>query len=321
MVFLHLPKTGGTWVAQAVAAAGVQTSRPDPPAGQRYSDHGHAYLPDVSVGERFSVAFVRHPLDWWRSYWAHRMRVGWSMENALDSAVASDDFNDFVARVLDHCPGHLDGLVGQFVGSPAPRVDFVGRFEHLVDDTCSALRLGGESFYEAAVRAHPNVNVNDYASFRAHYRPDVAARLVDAERQTIERFYPHDPIPATFIAGASAAMSGPVHHGGRARPSPNLGERQRLADRVLALERALDRSHRAEEELELALSQTRSQLDQTERALDSLRASNVVRYTRPLRIAYYRTRAHQDLRVGRLGSSGARQVYARLTGASRDGAD
>jgi hypothetical protein len=289
MVFLHMPKTGGTWLAQAVAAAGVQTSRPDPLVDQRYSHHGHASLLDVGAGDRFSVAFVRHPLDWWRSYWAYRMRVGWDVENELDRAAASDDFNEFVTRVVDRYPGHLDDLVKQFVGSPAPKVDFVGRFEYLVDDACTALRLGGEPFYERAVRAHPNVNVSDYDSFHARYRPDVAARLADAEGQTIERFYPEDPIPATFIAGGSPEVPTP---GVRARPSAKYGELQRLTDRVVALERALDCSRRAEQELGLALSQTRGELDQTERALDSLRASNVVRYTRPLRIAYYRTRAH-----------------------------
>ncbi|MGA2319505.1 MAG: hypothetical protein ABSG95_02025 [Solirubrobacteraceae bacterium] len=290
MVFLHMPKTGGTWVAQAVTAAGVQTSRPDPLADQRYSGHGHASLLDFSLGDRFSVAFVRHPLDWWRSYWGYRMRVGWSMENEIDSAAASDDFNDFATRVLDHCSGHVDELVRQFIGSPAPRVDFVGRFEHLVADTCTALRLGGESFYEDAVRAHPNVNVSDYDSFPARYRPDVAARLAEAEHQTIERFYPDDPIPAALIVGAPPKVPAPVDEGARVGPSPTHGELQRLGNRVGALERALDHSHRAEEGLKLALSQTRTQLDRTERALDSLRGSSVVRYTRPLRVAYYRTR-------------------------------
>jgi hypothetical protein len=317
MVFLHLPKTGGTWVGEAVAAAGVQTSRPDPLADQYYSGHGHASLLDVGLDDRFSVAFVRHPLDWWRSYWGHRMRAGWSMESGIDSVAASDDFNEFATRVLNHCPGFLDELVGRFVGSPAPRVDFVGRFEHLVDDTCMALRLSGEPFYEDALRAHPKVNVNDYDSYRARYRPDVAARLAEAEHQTIERFYPEDPVPPALIAGASPELSAPVDQGDRAGPSPTDRELARLHHRVRALEGALERSHRAERRLELALSQTRSQLAQTENALGLLRGSHLVRYTRPLRVAYYRTRASRALKPGGSRSGNARQAESHASALPR----
>jgi len=313
MAFFHLPKTGGTWVAQAVAAAGVQTWRPVPADGHLPS-HGHASPLEVDLGDRFSVAFVRHPLSWWRSYWAYRMRVGWSMADEFDRAVASDDFNEFATRVLDLSPGHFDGLVGQFVGAPAPRVDFVGRFERLVEDTCTALRLGGEPFCEEALRAHPNVNVNDYDSFRARYRPDVAARLADAERHTIERFYPEDPVPTTLIAHGSCANRAPAGYAARARPPATGGELQRMGDRVLALERALERSHRAQAQLELALSLTRSQLGRTERALDSLQGSSVSRYTRPLRAVYHRTRDRRGLGVDRLWRRGGRQALARVAG-------
>src|ERR1700756_3387567 len=96
--YIHLPKTGGTWVMHAVRAVGIPTFAPDPLGDQHYSSHGHAGLRDIHVGDRLSIAFVRHPLDWWRSYWADRMRRGWMRENGIDVAAASDDFNDFVGR-------------------------------------------------------------------------------------------------------------------------------------------------------------------------------------------------------------------------------
>jgi hypothetical protein len=153
----------------------------------------------VGRGDRLSVAFVRHPLDWWRSYWGHRMRAGWDPANALDAVAASEDFNEFILNVIDHGEGAFDEMVRRFVGLPSPSVDFVGRSEHLVEDACEALRLAGEPFSASAIRDHPRENANAYGRFPALYRPEVAPRLAESERDTIERFYADDPVPARLI--------------------------------------------------------------------------------------------------------------------------
>lgn len=286
MVFFHVPKTGGTWITQALVSAGVPVASPDPLGDQVYSAHGHAGSGDVAAGDRFSVAFVRHPLDWWRSYWAHRMRAGWQTESPIDTVAASEDFNVFATRVLDHHPGHFGALVRQFVGPAAAGVDFVGRFEHLVDDTCAALRLSGERVQVAAIRAHPPENVNDYGRFHAVYRPHVAARMAEAERETIERFYADDPLPLHLIDDRACS---PWRHAG-GEPSRAPAELQLLRERNHSLERALERSRRAHDDLSSTLARTRGRLDQADRSLQALRASHIVRTTRPLRVAYYRAR-------------------------------
>jgi hypothetical protein len=286
LVFIHVPKTGGTWITEALASTGVLLMPPDPLGDQPYSEHGHASLSDLDVGNRFTVAFVRHPLDWWRSYWGHRMRSGWINESGLDSEIASDDFNDFVERVLKYRPGQFDELVRRFVGSPA-QVDYVGRFEHLLEDTCTALRLSGQRVPLARILSHPRANANDYGRFPAAYRPDLAARLSEAEHQTIERYYPDEPTPAHLLEGDACEWrpTGLVE-----APALPRGELQRISDRMHGLERALERFGRAEEDLERSLEQTSAELGRTANALEALRGSRVVRYTRPLRIAYYHAR-------------------------------
>jgi hypothetical protein len=293
MLFLHMPKTGGSWVTQAVSAAGVATWAPDPLGDRSYSAHGHADLHDVGVDDRLSVAFIRHPLDWWRSYWGHRMRAGWDRTIGIDAIAANDDFNRFVLALLDHHRGSFDEIVRRFVGLPSPCVDFVGRFENLVEDTCEALRLGGERFSASAIRQHPRVNVNDYRTFPALYRREVAVRLAEAEHQTIERFYADDPIPANLLEGAIANPCSPPriecnHHS-------DAYNRQRSEERVRALERALGRSRQAEASLQRALTEARTERDQTTCALESLRNSQLLRRTRTLRSAYYRVREPRRL--------------------------
>ncbi len=292
MVFFHLPKTGGLWIAEAIEAAGVSTHRPDPLGDQPYSSHGHADLQEVDVGERFSVAFVRHPLEWWRSYWGHRMRTGWRTDHGVDVAAASDDFNEFITRAIAHRPGYLGEMVESFVGSPRPKVDFVGRFEHLVDDACLALRLGGEPFSEPALRAQPRCNASDREGFPALYRRDVARRLAEAEHRTIERFYAYNPIPAHLLADQ------PVR--GHAPPARSLerhtlttvrGRLQRAEEHVRSLELALERSRRSEAHSEAALERARVERDRAMKDLASLQNSRLVRRSRAVRVAYYRARA------------------------------
>jgi hypothetical protein len=284
MVFIHVPKTGGTWVTQAVQAAGVTPYGPDPLGDQHYSAHGHADLADAGADGRLSVAFVRHPLDWWRSYWGHRMRAGWESDHAIDSVAASDDFNEFVERVVEHHPGHFDGIVERFVGYPTPVVDFVGRFEHLLQDTFRALQLSGEQFSPRALQGHPRENANDYSRFPALYRPDLAIRLAAAEHRTIERFYPEDPVPASLLSGTSG-------HERRAESERQIAH---LESYVQGLEQALARTRREQDRLRGALASASEALVDTSEALQRLHTSRLLRYSRPARMFFYRARERKS---------------------------
>jgi len=280
MVFLHVPKTGGTWVTQAVQAAGVAALPPSLAGAPGTGGDPHTSLSELAAGDRFSVAFVRHPLDWWRSYWGHRMRAGWLAESSLDRATASTDFNEFITRVVEHCPGTVDGLVRRFIGSPTAEVSFIGRFEHLLEDTCLALNLSGERFSLPALREHPPENTNDYGRFEALYRPEVAESLAAAEAETIERFYAADPLPAHLL----------VDRAGEQPPSARELDARRLQEQVRGLGRALERARSAEAQLHGSLTRERAQHAETTSALASLRDSRVVRGTRPLRVGYYQVR-------------------------------
>lgn len=201
---MHVPKTGGTWVTGALAAAGVPTEpllRPRPGVIP-----GHADLAlTEDYGERFTFAFVRHPLDWWRSFWGHRMRLGWEPDHAIDSRARSDDFNEFVAMVAERLPGHLGERYSNYIGLPDAPISYIGKYESLVDGLVTALTQAGEAFDEGAIRAHPRANTNDYSRFPAVYRRGHALALAESEKATIERFYRNDPIPAQLLGDRAAS--------------------------------------------------------------------------------------------------------------------
>ena len=200
LLFLHVPKTGGTWFTGAAEHAGVATVRPEATPGAPVAVRDHANLIQMSARSqgRLTCAFVRHPLDWWRSYWGYRMRDGWT-DDPLDSATASDDFDEFARAVVERFPGYASALFTHYLAAPRRRTDFVGRFENLVDDACSMLRAAGERFDERRLREHPPENVNDYELAPALYRRGTAHQLARAEHAAIEAFYASEPLPRALI--------------------------------------------------------------------------------------------------------------------------
>jgi hypothetical protein len=205
--FLHVAKTGGTWCWRALQMGGVPVEAigGDPP-------HPRTTHLDLSQTEeyadRFTIAFVRHPLDWWRSRWAHLMRIGWEDRGPIASGARSDDFNTFIEQVLERLPGHFEKELQRYIGPPSSPIDFIGRYEALADDLVRALRQAGEEFDEPALRAYPPDNVGDYARFPAVYRRDLAERLATAEHAVIERFYPGNPVPAHLLSADACTARG-----------------------------------------------------------------------------------------------------------------
>jgi hypothetical protein len=216
--FLHVPKTGGTWAWRALQAANVPLELLDRPSNGVLGWHcGLDQTEDYA--DRFTFAFVRHPLAWWRSFWGNRMRHGWEPDHAIDSRARSDDFNDFIEQVVENLPGHFGERLSSYIGPPEAPITFVGRYENVVEDLVRALRLAGEVFDEQALRHHAPENVGDYERFPAHYRPQLAVALAAVEHETIERFYPRQPVPADLLEPL-ASTSPPVLRFCRPASSP-----------------------------------------------------------------------------------------------------
>jgi hypothetical protein len=265
--FLHVPKTGGSWATDAMCAAGVPAVHPEP-------SPIHAILADSREYEdRFTFAFVRHPLEYWRSYWAYRVRTGWNPEHKLDRAAASDKFDEFIEGVIAIDPGGASSLFEHFVGPAENEISFVGRHERLVDDVCQALRIAGETFDEHTLRSYPRVNASDYVSTRALYSRSLAERLAAVEQAAIDRFYPWEPIPQRLLVDKKAPR---LRDPTAARLADTLLE---LRDARAALEVARRDAHRCSVELESASSD-----------LEAVRSSRLMRLTRLPRRWWYRTR-------------------------------
>jgi len=180
--FLHVPKTGGTWVKAAISAARIPF--------EEFTVDGdvHADLRYCPRPERFKFAFVRHPVEFYRSYWQYKMGMGWDPQNPLDVDCAAADFHAFVRNVVVRYPGMCTQLFEDYVGPPGNEIEFIGRYERLQDDLIVALRLAGERVDEATIRSCPPQNISPRFLFPAEYSRELEDAVRQSEARAIARF-------------------------------------------------------------------------------------------------------------------------------------
>lgn len=173
-VFLHVPKTGGSWVTSVLHDAGLV---------QREATKMHADLDRFAMwiasknyrpGGRFLFCFVRNPVTWYESWFRFMSQpgIGWRDWGAVDSGfvgwhpnvmlngVAHGDFDAFVRDVMRRRPGYATEMMGWYT---KPSISFVGRQETLRDDLIEALGRTGIRIDEDRVRSAAPVLVSDAA--------------------------------------------------------------------------------------------------------------------------------------------------------------
>ncbi len=176
-MFLHLPKTGGTWIRFALRKAGVE-----------WEDYGlqHLNYADSSSihpdSPRFTV--LRDPFEWYASYWVMRQIEGWEANWILSYDCKHDDFNNFVQVVCLKHPGFLTAVYSEFA---APGVTVL-RTETLRDDLIAYLHDAGEPFDEDVLRGiplvHQGASLDEYRE-RVIYTDETRELLAESEKEIL----------------------------------------------------------------------------------------------------------------------------------------
>ena len=181
--FLHVPKTGGSWVKKAIIASGITYEE------YRIEGDPHIGLTHCPVADTFKFAFVRHPVSLYRSYWQFKMTHQWDKKNPLDMECQSNDFNVFIQNVLAKFPSCYSHKLINFVGTEAEPIEFIGQYENLVEDLIRALTLAQETFSEDAIRDLPAYNVSNKKRFPADYDQDLEQKIRQSEHKMMKRFF------------------------------------------------------------------------------------------------------------------------------------
>ena len=162
-IFFHLPRTGGTWVTRSLEEAfGEQAIKLNVDAGWPLPENGIHVPPTRIVSpEKFTFTFVRHPWDWYVSFF----QLGLPEEKT---------WGEFVDNYL----GKYTELVKQF-----EQVDFVGTTENLYFDLCNALELAGEDF-DVGRFLPGHVNRSDSRNITTRKKD-----IMEAESYVIDKYY------------------------------------------------------------------------------------------------------------------------------------
>ncbi|HEU5268329.1 MAG TPA: hypothetical protein VFU36_00285 [Jatrophihabitans sp.] len=180
-LLLLVPKTGSSWIRAKVAELGLDVAEVGDPAMREHDLLQHFDRSGYSaVG-----AFVRDPIDWYRSYWAYRMERGWRPRYALDEHCRSEDFETFVRLAVSTLPGALGNIYTSYTGGPEDEIDFVGRQETLAADLARFLDLIGEPYDPAVLDTGGRVNAT---STRPAYPEELKELITLSEWDTMARF-------------------------------------------------------------------------------------------------------------------------------------
>lgn len=150
-IFLHIPKTGGTWITNYFKETGM--------------DHGveslaeHAHINGVGLNdiigptEDLVFCFVRHPLTWFRSYWQCKQALEPRQGGYLDTIV-DQPFNKFIDDILQDFPGYMTN----FVSGYTQRCRLIGKQENLRSDLDEILTLLRIDYDRTLIFNKPPVN-------------------------------------------------------------------------------------------------------------------------------------------------------------------
>lgn len=114
-LYIHLPKTGGTWVSHVLTQLGGRTE---------YGQHDPAWFPTARnlFQRRTLLGSVRHPLSWYVSLYCHCMTNTSYLPTLLHYGQGSSDFRDVLRGWLyperiPHGPPAPIGVIWSPVGA------------------------------------------------------------------------------------------------------------------------------------------------------------------------------------------------------------
>ena len=180
LIYLHPPKTGGTWISHILR----KTMKIEE------LGHQHIHFPELYsiknmewFKDKFMFTTIRHPITWYQSRWAFRVKTGWKAQHPLDFNCASNDFNTFVDNVLKYKPdGWLTYLMQGYTNqAPSDNLEIL-RIEDNLADGVAKIYDKLKIKYDKRLLVNCNkANASD-SSNMAKYAPELYDRVLRVER-------------------------------------------------------------------------------------------------------------------------------------------
>lgn len=223
-LFQHVPRTGGTWVEQAINVLGlpcVRWIRKQP----KYMPKKHCllshYWPSAQEKVQFVFLFVRHPMSYYETTWkflrtlTHTRRCGfyhrwpWHPQAAAARVYnrpgVRDNWGAWIDAMIEHEPMWVTRLFEQYAGPETGEfANFIGRQETLQQDFETVIRFLGHGRFiddsREALNAMPRHNARTVPIPWTSSQRDAIEHV---ERLACRRFYSTDTEGERFYARAS----------------------------------------------------------------------------------------------------------------------
>ena len=166
-IFIHIPKTGGTWVRRAIEASmGIEKDGSEIKISgiDHWGKTAHAKLHHVkrelkeSLEDRYLFSFVRKPLDLLKSFYISKVYP--ELVDFEDYRETNDKKISFKEFVYGKDLSFATRLYIKYLRSPKgifPYADYIGRTENLKEDLIEALEMAGEDFDKDVIRNMPPI--------------------------------------------------------------------------------------------------------------------------------------------------------------------
>jgi len=186
LVYLHPPKTGGTYITHLLRKTTKVTDL----------GHQHINFPELYrirkeewFSDKYIFTTIRHPITWYQSRWAFRIKTGWKAQHPLDFNCASNDFCTFVENVLKYKPdGWFTHIMQGYTTLVPNGVDKVIRMEDGLSngllDVMDSLNIKyNKKMFDNMEKA------NASQSKKARYTSELFDRVMKVESNIIDRYY------------------------------------------------------------------------------------------------------------------------------------
>ena len=207
VLFLHVPKTGGSWVRDVLARQRLVVGR----IGHKHADFSHVRVPRSIrspanwLGDQLRLArelsdsprifcVLRHPLGWYESWYRYQSGRGWQDWGSRGSlrrwhvcaelnGIAHQNFNSFMRAVNRQHPGFVSAMYARYVGQSGARTLHQ---ERLASGLIALLDEWGLAADAASIQTATPSNVSPQQ--RIEWDPVVLQETVLNERSGLLRY-------------------------------------------------------------------------------------------------------------------------------------